>query len=149
MRDHGRRSTRKFGTGAGPIEDAFGALHHWPSIAAIRTLSSSVTEIEEHFRVTSAGWLGAPDCAIRFRRHTTLLFIASDGTALSVGQPHLRVTRWDGPPMPMCSRGVLVHYSSRLGAATPVLVVEVPRGDGVSAKRTLELAKALHHRNGV
>ena len=51
--------------------------------------------------------------------------------------------------MPMCSRGVLVHYSSRLGAATPVLVVEVPRGDGVSAKRTLELAKALHHRNGV
>jgi hypothetical protein len=49
----------------------------------------------------------------------------------------------------MYSRGVPVHYLSRLGAAAAVLAAELPRGDGVSAKRALERAKALHHRNGV
>jgi hypothetical protein len=49
----------------------------------------------------------------------------------------------------MCSPGVVVHYLSRLGATTAVLAAEVPSGDGVPAKRTLERAKAFHHRNGV
>jgi hypothetical protein len=49
----------------------------------------------------------------------------------------------------MCSRGVLVHYLSRLGATTAVLAVEVPRGDGVSTQWALERVKTLHHLNGV
>ena len=49
----------------------------------------------------------------------------------------------------MCSRGVLVHYFSRLGATTAVLAAEVPRGDGVSTQWTLERAKAAHHFDGV
>jgi len=49
----------------------------------------------------------------------------------------------------MCSRGVLVHYLSRLGAATAVLAAEVPRGDEVSTTWALERAKTLHHCDGV
>jgi hypothetical protein len=49
----------------------------------------------------------------------------------------------------MCSRGVIVHYSSRLGAAVAVLSAELPRGDGVFTEWTLELAKAVHHFDGV
>ena len=51
--------------------------------------------------------------------------------------------------MPMCRRGVLVHYLSRLGAATAVLAAKLPRGDGVFTKQALERAKTLHHRDGV
>ena len=49
----------------------------------------------------------------------------------------------------MCSRGVLVHYLSRLGATIAVLAAELPCGDGVSTKWALEYAKALHQCDGV
>jgi hypothetical protein len=49
----------------------------------------------------------------------------------------------------MCSRGMLVHYFSRLRATTAILATEIPRGDGVSTKWALERAKALHRRDGV
>jgi hypothetical protein len=44
----------------------------------------------------------------------------------------------------MCHRGVLVHCPSRLGAAATVLAAEISCGDGVSTKRALEHAKAIH-----
>jgi hypothetical protein len=43
----------------------------------------------------------------------------------------------------MCSRGVLVHCPSRLGAA--VAAAEMPCGEGVFTKLALERAKAVHH----
>jgi hypothetical protein len=49
----------------------------------------------------------------------------------------------------MCSRGVLVHCPSRLGAAVAVLAAELPSGDGVFTKWALERAKAVHHFDGV
>jgi hypothetical protein len=49
----------------------------------------------------------------------------------------------------MGSAGVLVHYLGRLGAATAVLAVEIPRGGGVSTKQALERAITFHHRDGV
>ena len=49
----------------------------------------------------------------------------------------------------MCSRGVLVHYLSRLGATTAVLAAELPRGDGVSKQGALERVESLHHCDGV
>jgi hypothetical protein len=49
----------------------------------------------------------------------------------------------------MCSRGVLVHCPSRLGAAVAVEAVEVPCGDGVLTEWALERAKAVHHFDGV
>jgi hypothetical protein len=49
----------------------------------------------------------------------------------------------------MCSRGVRVHCPSRLGAAAAVLAAELPCGDGVFTKWTLERTKAIHHFDGV
>ena len=49
----------------------------------------------------------------------------------------------------MCSRGVLVHRPSRLGAAVAILAAEIPCGDEVFAKSALERAKAAHHLDGV
>jgi hypothetical protein len=49
----------------------------------------------------------------------------------------------------MCSRGVVIHYFSRLSATTAVLAAEVPRGDGVSTQWAPERTKAAHHFDGV
>ena len=49
----------------------------------------------------------------------------------------------------MCSRGMVVHCSSRLGAAVAVQAAEIARGEGVFAKPALERAKAVHHSDGV
>jgi hypothetical protein len=49
----------------------------------------------------------------------------------------------------MCSRGVLVHYFSRLGATTAVQAAELPRGDGVPTQYALERAETLHHCDAV
>ena len=49
----------------------------------------------------------------------------------------------------VCSRGVLVHRPSRLGAAVTVLAAEIPRCDGVLTNRALERAEAVHNRDGV
>jgi hypothetical protein len=49
----------------------------------------------------------------------------------------------------MCSRGVLVHCSGRLGAAAAVPAAEVLCGDGVFTKRAFEQGKAAHHFDGV
>jgi hypothetical protein len=49
----------------------------------------------------------------------------------------------------MCSRGVLVHCPSRLGAAVAVQAAEIPCGEGVFTKLALERAKAVHHSDGV
>lgn len=49
----------------------------------------------------------------------------------------------------MCSRSVLVHCLSRLGAAIAVLAAELLCGDGVFTKWTLERAKPVHHFDGV
>ena len=49
----------------------------------------------------------------------------------------------------MCSRGVLVHCPSRLGAAAAVLAAELPCGDGVLTKWALEPGKAVHHFDSV
>ena|ERR1700681_3132847 len=49
----------------------------------------------------------------------------------------------------MCSRGVLVHCPSRLGAAVSVEAVELPCGDRVFTEWALERAKAVHHFDGV
>jgi hypothetical protein len=48
----------------------------------------------------------------------------------------------------MCSRGVLVHCPSRLGAAVAVEAIELPCGDGVFTEGALERAKAVHHFDG-
>jgi hypothetical protein len=48
----------------------------------------------------------------------------------------------------MCSRSVLVHCPSRLGAAFSVEAVELPCGDGVFTEWALERAKAVHHFDG-
>jgi|HubBroStandDraft_1064217.scaffolds.fasta_scaffold56208_1 hypothetical protein len=45
----------------------------------------------------------------------------------------------------MCSRGVLVHRLSGLGAAVAVMAAEIPRGNGVFTKWALKRAKASHH----
>jgi hypothetical protein len=45
----------------------------------------------------------------------------------------------------MCSRGVLVHCPSRLGAAAAVLAAKLPCRDGMLAKDAPERAKAVHH----
>jgi len=45
----------------------------------------------------------------------------------------------------MCSRGVLVHSLSRLGAAVTLLTIKRPCRNGVFAEYTLEYAKAVHH----
>jgi hypothetical protein len=45
----------------------------------------------------------------------------------------------------MCSRGVLVHCLSRLGAATTVLAAKLPSRNRVFAECTLECAKAIHY----
>jgi hypothetical protein len=49
----------------------------------------------------------------------------------------------------MCSRGVLVHCPSRLGAAVAVLAAKLLCSDGVFTKWTLEHAKSVHHFDGV
>ena len=49
----------------------------------------------------------------------------------------------------MCSRGVLVHCPSRLGAAAAVLAAELPCGDRVLTKWALEPGKAVHHFDSV
>jgi len=49
----------------------------------------------------------------------------------------------------VCSRGVLVHCPSRLGAAVAVQAAEIPCGEGVFTKLALERAKAVHHLDGV
>ena len=49
----------------------------------------------------------------------------------------------------MCSRGMLVHCPSRLGAAATVLTAELLCGDGVFTKWALEYGKAVHHLDGV
>src|ERR1017187_5468190 len=59
--------------------------------------------------------------------------------------PHRRITRLHGDGVAMCRSGVLVHCPSRLSAATAVLAAKLPCRDGVSAKYTLECAKAVHH----
>ena len=45
----------------------------------------------------------------------------------------------------MYSRGVPVHYLSRLGAAAAVLAAELLCADGVFTKRALECGNAIHH----
>lgn len=49
----------------------------------------------------------------------------------------------------MCSRGVLVHCPSRLGATAAVLAAELLCGDRVFAKGALERSKAIDHFDGV
>jgi hypothetical protein len=49
----------------------------------------------------------------------------------------------------MCSRGVLVHCPSRLGATVAVQAAEIPCGEGVFTKWACEHAKAVHHFDGV
>jgi hypothetical protein len=49
----------------------------------------------------------------------------------------------------MCSRGVLVHCPSCLGAATTVLATKLSRGDGVLTEWALKLGEAVHHLDGV
>lgn len=49
----------------------------------------------------------------------------------------------------MCSRGMLVHCPSGLGAAPTVLAIEVHCGDVVFAKAAFELGKAIHLFDGV
>jgi hypothetical protein len=49
----------------------------------------------------------------------------------------------------MCSRGVLVHCPSRLGAAVAVQAAEIPCGEGFLTKSAREHAKAVHHCDGV
>jgi hypothetical protein len=49
----------------------------------------------------------------------------------------------------MCSRSVLVHRLSRLGAAAAVLAAELLCSDGVFTKRALERRKAIHRFDGV
>ena len=44
----------------------------------------------------------------------------------------------------MCKRGMLVHRSSRLGAAATVLAAEIPCGDGVFTEWAFEHGKAAH-----
>jgi hypothetical protein len=66
-----------------------------------------------------------------------------------MGVPHLRIMRRDGHGASMLCRGVLVHCPSRLGATVTVLAAELPCGDGMFTKRTLERAKTVHHFDGV
>ena len=49
----------------------------------------------------------------------------------------------------MCSRGMLVHCFSRLGAAATVLTAKLLRGDGVFTEWALERGKTVHHFDGV
>ena len=49
----------------------------------------------------------------------------------------------------MCNHAVLIHCPSRLSTGVAVLAAELPRGDGVFAKWTLERPKAVHHCDGV
>src|SRR5580700_1066112 len=49
----------------------------------------------------------------------------------------------------MCSRGVLVHYPSRLGTAVAVLAAEFLCGNGMFTERTHERAKTVHYFDGV
>jgi hypothetical protein len=49
----------------------------------------------------------------------------------------------------MCSRGVLVHCPSRLGAAAAVLAAKLQCSDGVFTKWALKGDKAVHHFDGV
>jgi hypothetical protein len=49
----------------------------------------------------------------------------------------------------VCSRSVLVHCPSRLGAAVTILAMELLGGDGMFTKRTLERAKTVHQCDGV
>jgi hypothetical protein len=49
----------------------------------------------------------------------------------------------------MCSRGVLVHCPSRLGATVAVQAAEIPCGEGAFTKSACEHAKAVHHFDGV
>jgi hypothetical protein len=49
----------------------------------------------------------------------------------------------------VCSRSVLVHRPSRLGAAVTVLAIELLGGDGMFTDRTLECAKTVHECDGV
>jgi hypothetical protein len=66
-----------------------------------------------------------------------------------MGGPHLRITRRNGYGAAVCSRGVLVHRPSRLGAAVTILAAELLRGDGVLTKRASEGCKAVYHFDGV
>jgi hypothetical protein len=49
----------------------------------------------------------------------------------------------------MCTHGVFVHCPRCVGAEVAVPGAELLCGDGISAKRAVEHAKALHHRDGV
>ena len=62
-----------------------------------------------------------------------------------IGVLRLCITRRHRYGAAVCSRGVLVHCPSRLGAAVAVQAAEIPCSDGVSTKSALEYAKAVHH----
>jgi len=66
-----------------------------------------------------------------------------------MGVPHLRMMRRDGHGASMLCRGVLVHCPSRLGATVTVLAAELPCCDGMFTNWTIELAKPVHHFDGV
>jgi hypothetical protein len=63
--------------------------------------------------------------------------------------PYLRVTRRNGKAVAVCGRGVIVHCFSRLGAAVAVLTAKLPCSERVFTQWALELAKAVHHFDGV
>jgi hypothetical protein len=113
-------------------------------IAEFRTPYAAVSKVEDHCGTRPAWRLGAPDCVIRFNCHTVLPFNCGKMRLMSV--PHLRL---NGQWAAMCSRSMLVHCPSGLGAAVAFLAAELPCGDGVFAKCTLEHAKAVHHFDGV
>jgi hypothetical protein len=82
--------------------------------------NATVSEIEEQCRAKSARRLDAPDCVIRFRRHTATSFHCF----------------WRRPALN--GRATSAH---RLGAAVAVQGAKLLRGDGVFTKCALELAK--------
>jgi hypothetical protein len=80
---------------------------------------------------------------------TTFLHCFLSKCAFLMGMPHLCIACRHGYGAAMCSRGVLVHCPSCLCAAIAALTAELPCGDGVFTKWALELAKAVHHCDGV
>ena len=69
--------------------------------------------------------------------------------AVLAGVPHLRIWRWRGQRAAMCSRSVLVHRPSRLGAAAPVVAAELQYCDGVLALWARERGHAIDQFDGV
>jgi len=118
-------------------------------IAEFRAPHPPVGEIEEHGQARSAGRLNAPDCRIRFRCHTARHCHCLGRNARLMGVPYLRIMGRHGHGAAMCSRSVLVHCLSRLGAAAAVLAAELLGGHRVLTKWAPERGKAIDRFDGV